>query len=113
MPSLFVLAAGIVECGAGRPGMLSAYVVLREGKESRLFKVRGFADAAIVTELDAATTIDLARFQRELADDLEPLMAELRAQGSAPSITVPSPESVTSAVDRHLASLGTDPAFRG
>src|SRR6185436_18529181 len=103
MPSLFVLAAGIVECGPGRPGMLSAYVVLNEGRASRLFKVRGFADAAIVTELDAATTVDIARFRRELADDLAPLIAELRAQGIAPSIAVPSPESVTSIVDRHLA----------
>jgi hypothetical protein len=102
MPSLLVLTAGIVECGAGRPGMLSAYVVLNEGRASRLFKVRGFADTAIVTELDAATTIDISRFRRELADDLEPLIAELRAQGSAPSITVPKPEWVTGIVERYL-----------
>jgi len=100
--NLLVLAAGIVERGAGRPCMVSAYVVFREGTMSRLFKVRGDTDAPSVTEFDAATTIDLARFRRELADDLEPALAELRARGGSPAIAVPKPEWITAVVERHL-----------
>ena len=84
--------------------MVSAYVVLNEGNKSRLFKVRGEADSPSVTELDAATTVDLARFRRELADDLDPVLAELRARGGSPGIAVPKPEWVTSIVERHLAA---------
>jgi hypothetical protein len=103
MPNLLVLAGGIVERGAGQPGMLSAYVVLSEGSKSRLFKVKGSADAPAVTELDSATTVDIGRFRRELADDLEPAIRDLRAQGGSPAIAVPKPEWVTGIVERHLA----------
>ena len=97
-----VLAGGIVERGAGQPALVSAYVVLNEGSKSRLFKVRGSADAPAVTELDSATTVDLARFRRELADDLDPALASIRAAGGSPSIAVPKPEWVTGVVDRYL-----------
>ena len=100
--NLLVLAGGIVEGGAGRPGVVSAYVVLNEGKQSRLFKVHGPTDAPMVIELDAATTVDLARFRRELADDLEPTLADLRARGGSPAIATPKPEWVTSVVERYL-----------
>lgn len=103
MANLLVLAGGIVERGAGQPGMVSAYVVLSEGKKSRLFKVLGAADSPSVTELDSATTVDLARFRRELAGDLEPVIAELRARGGSPAIAVPKQEWVTGIVERHLA----------
>jgi len=102
MAKLLVLAGGIVERGAGRPGMVSAYVVLNEGSKSRLFKVLGEADAPKVTELDAATTVDLGRFRRELADDLEPVLAEIRARGGSSGISVPKPEWVTGVVERYL-----------
>jgi hypothetical protein len=102
MANLLVLAGGIVERGAGRPGVVSAYVVLSDGNKSRMFKVRGDADAPAVTELDAATTIDIARFKRELTDDLEPILTELRARGGSPAIAVPKPEWVTGVVERHL-----------
>ena len=103
MAKLLVLAGGIVERGAGQPGMVSAYVVLSEGRKSRLFRVRGPTDAPVVTELDAATTVDIARFRRELADDLDPVLAEIRARGGSPSIAVPKPEWVTGIVERHLS----------
>jgi len=103
MAKLLVLAGGIVERGAGQPGMVSAYVVLSEGSKSRLFRVRGPTDAPVVTELDAATTVDIARFRRELADDLDPVLAEIRARGGSPSIAVPKPEWVTGIVERHLS----------
>lgn len=98
-----MLAGGIVERGAGRPGFVSAYVVLNEGAKSRLFKVRGPSDAPEVTELDAATTVDLARFRRELADDLEPALAEVRARGGSPAVATPKADWVTSVVERYLA----------
>lgn len=102
MANLLVLAGGIVERGAGRPGMVSAYVVLNEGSKSRLFKVLGATDAPSVTELDSATTVDLARFRRELAADLDPVLADLRSRGGSPSIAVPKPEWITGIVERHL-----------
>jgi len=83
---------------------VSAYVVLNEGKKSRLFKVRGPTDAPSVTELDSATTVDLARFRRELTDDLEPTLAEVRARGGSPAVAAPKPEWVTSVVERYLRS---------
>ena len=83
--------------------MVSAYVVLSERSKSRLFKVKGPADSPSVTELDSATTVDIARFRRELADDLEPALRDLRAQGGSPAIAVPKPEWVTGIVGRYLA----------
>jgi hypothetical protein len=102
MANLLVLAGGIVERGAGQPGEVSAYVVLNEGSKSRLFKVRGSANAPVVTELDSATTVDLARFRRELAADLEPVLTGLRARGGSPGIAVPKPEWLIGVVERYL-----------
>jgi hypothetical protein len=70
MGKLFMVAGGVVEPSAGKPGAVSAYVVLSAGRMSRIFKVEGPRDAAVVKELAAATTVDMKRFQTELAQDL-------------------------------------------
>jgi hypothetical protein len=49
---------------------VSAYVVLADGPKSRLFKIAGETSAPRIEELDAATTLDLKRFQDELKKDL-------------------------------------------
>jgi hypothetical protein len=98
-----MLAGGIVERGGGRPGAVSAYVALHAVRASRLFKLKGPTDAPSVTELDAATTVDLARFQREVADDLAPTLAEIRVQGGPAAIAQPKAEWVTDIVERFLA----------
>jgi len=49
---------------------VSAYVVLADGPKSRLFKIGGTKTAPHIDELDAATTLDLKRFQEELKRDL-------------------------------------------
>ena len=49
---------------------VSAYVVLADGPKSRLFKISGTTNAPRIDELDAATTLDLKRFQEELKGDL-------------------------------------------
>jgi hypothetical protein len=85
-----MLAGGIVEPGAGKPGAVSAYVALSAGRASRLFKVQGPTDNPRVVELDQATTIDLARFQLEVARDLEPALYEIRSRGGATGISAPS-----------------------
>jgi hypothetical protein len=68
MSKLMMLAGGQV--GGGDVGHLSAFVVLSAGTQSRIFKVVGSAAAPVVTELPAATTIDLTRFRRDVVDDL-------------------------------------------
>jgi hypothetical protein len=75
MAKLMMLAGGIVKAKEGVRA-LSAYVVLSAGHKSRIFKIRGAPDAPEVTELAAATTIDLKRFQRDLLEDLQPALKE-------------------------------------
>ena len=98
-----MLAGGIVE-GGGGAGVVSAYVVLSAGRASRLIRVQGPASAARVTELPAATTVDLGRFQADLRDDLQPALLELRGQGALAAITDPRPEWVCGLVRAHLLS---------
>ncbi len=68
------MLAGAVAPGAGPASEasdhVSAYVVLAEGAKSRLFKIGGRASAPTIEELNAATTLDLKRFQEELKKDL-------------------------------------------
>ena len=96
-----MLAGGIVESGRG-DGAVSAYVVYSAGHASRLFKVKGPSKGAVITELPAATTIDLGRFRGELEEDLAPALAELRAVGASPAVAVPSSTWVCGLVREHL-----------
>jgi hypothetical protein len=97
-----MLSGGIVEAGGGHPGAVSAYVVYSAGRESRLFKIKGEATTPGVTELGAATTIDLKRFQSELEQDLAPTLAELRKIGAAAGVATPSSTWVCDVVRAHL-----------
>jgi hypothetical protein len=109
MGKLLVLAGGIVEPGKGREATVSAYVAFSAGRQSRLFRVNGPATAAKVTELEAATTVDPRRFQRELEEDLAPALQALRVQGEPVHITRPKDAWVTGLVRDHLkASEGID-----
>jgi hypothetical protein len=73
--SKLLMMAGAVACadadaGPGAVGFVSAYVALAAGAKSRVFKVTGPMTAVDVVELDAATTLDMKRFQEDLARDL-------------------------------------------
>jgi hypothetical protein len=70
MSKLLMMAGSTATGDAGSPGWVSAYVVLSAGAQSRVFKVLGTADAPQVDEMDAATTLDLKRFQDEVKKDL-------------------------------------------
>lgn len=98
-----VMASGIVEAGAGRAGAVSAYVVLSAGHASRIFKLRGDTASPEVSELPAATTVDLGRFQDEVKGDLEPMLAERRRAGVAAAVTTPKATWVVGLVEAHLA----------
>jgi hypothetical protein len=99
---LLVMASGVVKIPRGGPRAVSAYVVLSAGAKSRVFRVRGAADAPAVEELPPATTLDMRRFQTELQEDLQPALNELRAQGHAAHIELSRPEWVTAHVRKHL-----------
>lgn len=102
-----MLAGGIVDPGGGRSGSVSAYVAYNPSPgTSRLFKVHGSTDAPEITELEAATTIDLGRFKQELKQDLEPALEGIRAQGGTAAIATPKAEWVTEFVQRFLAEHG-------
>jgi hypothetical protein len=102
-----MLAGGIVEPGGGRPGAVSAYVALSSGRVSRLFKVQGPADHPSVTELDRATTVDLGRFQLEVARDLEPALHEIRSRGGAAGVSTPSSSWVCDLVKAFAEPAGS------
>jgi len=103
MSKLRVLAGGIVEGGAGQIGAVSAYVAFRGPMgQSRLFKVQGRTDAPRVCELDAATTVDLGRFRREVEEDLLPEVVAITSQGGTTAIAEPKSEWVAGVVKRHL-----------
>jgi hypothetical protein len=104
MSKLMMLAGGIAEPGGGKPGSVSAYVVYSAGHASRLFKVKGPSTAPAVSELAAATTIDLKRFQTELAADLAPALDELRKAGGPGAVAAPSDAWVCGVVRAHLKS---------
>jgi hypothetical protein len=97
-----MLSGGIVEPGGGHPGAVSAYVVFSAGRKSRLFKVKGPSNAPEVTELEAATTLDLKRFQHELTADLAPSLAELNKVGAAAGVATPSSAWVCDVVRAYL-----------
>jgi len=91
-----------VEPGGGKPGSVSAYVVYSAGQASRLFKVKGPSNAPVVTELPAATTIDLGRFKSELGADLAPALEELRRAGGSGAVAPPSNVWACGVVREHL-----------
>jgi hypothetical protein len=103
MSKLYMLAGGIVEPGAGRPGRVCAFIAYnpKPGK-SRLFKVHGSATDPGVTELPSATTIDLGEFQNVLREELQPAVAEIVALGGNAAIAMPRAEWVSGVVRQHL-----------
>ena len=102
MGKLLVLAGGVVNVPKGGPRAVSAYVVLSAGPQSRVFRVRGAADAPSVEELPSATTLDVKHFQVELQEDLQPALDELRTEGHPAHIETSRPEWVTAFVRKHL-----------
>jgi hypothetical protein len=69
--SRLLMMAGAVATGADpATEHVSAYVVLADGPKSRVFKLSGKTSAPTIEELNAATTLDIKRFQEELANDL-------------------------------------------
>ena len=101
MTKLLMLAGGVVAKGATE-GDLCAYVVLSAGHASRLFKVTGPSAAATISELAAATTIDMKRFEREVAETLAPAVA---AAGNGAAVAAPSKEWVCGLVAAHLKKV--------
>jgi hypothetical protein len=99
---LMVMASGVVKAPRGGPRAVSAYVVLSAGPQSRVFRVRGLADAPKVEELEPATTLDIKRFQNELQEDLQPQLDELRAEGHPAHIEPATPDWVIAFVRKHL-----------
>jgi hypothetical protein len=99
---LLVLASGVVKVPRGGPRAVSAYVVLSAGAKSRVFRVRGAADAPSVEELEPATTLDVRHFQTQLQSDLQPALDELRMKGDPAHIELSRPEWVTAFVRKHL-----------
>jgi hypothetical protein len=99
---LLVLAGGVVNVPKGVARAVSAYVVLSAGPQSRVFRVRGAADAPTVDELSSATTLDVKHFQVELQEDLQPALDEVRAEGHPAHVEPARPEWVTAFVRKHL-----------
>jgi len=84
---------------------LSAYLVLSAGAKSRVFRVRGTADAPAIEELPPATTLDVKRFQTDLEDDLKPALAE----GHPAHVELSRHDWVAAIVRKHLkATEGVD-----
>jgi hypothetical protein len=102
MSKLRMLAGGIVEPGAGQVGSVSAYVAFRDRNRSRLFKIQGRTDEPRVGELDAATTVDLGRFRRDVIDDLQPEVVAITGRGGTAAVAEPKAEWVADVVRRHL-----------
>ena len=93
-----LMVAGRQVRGADGQERIGAYVVLSAGRMSRVFSVRGTTAASTVTELPAATTIDMGRFEAELEKDLR---AEAGVTGPQPA-TRPAEAVVCGAVRAHL-----------
>jgi len=75
MSRLHMMAGAIATGADSATEHVSAYVVLADGPKSRLFKLGETKGAPTVVELDAATTLDLKRFQEETKKDLADLGA--------------------------------------
>ncbi len=98
-----MLAGGIVEPGAGASGAVVAFVAVSGFPGgSRLFRIEGPASAPAVRELEAATTIDLGRFDRDAQEELEPALAEIAARGGVGAIARPAPAWVAAQVRAFL-----------
>ncbi|MDB4998580.1 MAG: hypothetical protein JWM74_6012 [Myxococcaceae bacterium] len=97
-----MLAGGMVEPGGGEPAMLSAYVVLAAGINSRVFKVKGSASAPHVVELSPATTIDMGAFERQVEGDLAPLLVAGRMADNAVSLATPDDVWMCDLVRDHI-----------
>ena len=102
MAKLLVMASGVVKVPKGGVKAVSAYVALSAGAKSRIFRVRGTAEAPSVEELPPATTLDMKRFQGTLNEDLQPAVDELRAQGHAAHVELSRPEWLAAIVRKHL-----------
>jgi hypothetical protein len=102
-----MLAGGMVEPGDGEPAMLSAYVVLAAGLDSRIFKVKGSASAPHVVELPPATTIDMGALERQVEGDLAPLLVAGRMADNAVSLVTPDDAWMCDLVRDHLKASAT------
>lgn len=102
MGKLLVLASGVVKVPKGGVKAVSAYVALSAGAHSRIFRVRGSAEAPSVEELPSATTLDMKRFQGTLQEDLQPTVDELRKDGLAAHVELSRPEWLAAIVRKHL-----------
>ena len=99
----FMMVGGIVDPGAGQPGAVVAFVAVSGGRSgSRLFKVEGRASAPVVRELEASTTVDLSRFNREMQAELEPAVEAIHEAGGKAAIAKPNPAWVCKQVREHL-----------
>ncbi len=92
-----------MEPGAGASGAVVAYVAVSGGpRGSRMFRVDGPANAPNVHELGAATTVDLSRFDREAAEELQPAIDEIQALGGMAAIAKPRAEWICDEVKAFL-----------
>ena len=97
MGKLWMIAGRQVQGSDGRD-RFGAYVVYSAGRLSRIFSVRGTPNAPLVTELAAATTIDMRRFEAELEKEIR---SEAGDQAAAP-VTRPAEALVCGIVKEHL-----------
>lgn len=102
MGKLLVLASAVVTIPKQGPRAVSAYVVLSAGLQSRIFHVRGSADTPAVEELPRETTLDSNQFERQLHEDLQPTLEELRIYGHPAHVEFLRPEWLTTCVRDHL-----------
>lgn len=105
-PKPYVLASGIVE-EPGGGGTVHAFVAVHAGVGgSRLFQVAGSVAAPVITELPPETTVNLARFRREIEDALKPAVASIAARGGVAAIAQPKGEWLCKLVLEHVERAG-------
>ncbi len=98
-----MLAGGLVQPTSGVPGAVVAYVAMSATLEgSRMFKLEGRPDSPTVTELPAATTIDLNKMHKDVARELEPAVHAVQAAGGNAAVSRPDGEWAAKLVRAHL-----------
>jgi len=105
-PRPYVLAGGIVE-ESGGSGAVCAFVAVHAGLSgSRLFTVSGSVASPIIAELPPETTVNLARFKKDIEEALRPTVDAITARGGVAKIAQPKAEWLSKLVLEHLARLG-------
>jgi hypothetical protein len=98
-----MLAGGLVEPNADQPGAVVAYVAMSVTLEgSRMFKLAGPPHSPTVTELPAATTIDLNRMHKDVAAELEPAISAIVAVGGDGTVGRPDGAWAAGLVRDHI-----------